>query len=109
MSRFELRYSLFEFSQLAGTVQQVLIRGKTPDSGPKGAFSAELLYEINTRCWLRDLSENEARAINLSNVPDAKFEQWERQRFTHIWLMGVWTGGPRARSAAISHPDQRRV
>src|ERR1051325_7533136 len=67
-----------------------------------------LLYEINTRCWLLELSEQARAAINLSNVPEAEFAEWQRLGFTHIWLMGVWTSGPRSRSAAISHPDQRR-
>jgi hypothetical protein len=68
-----------------------------------------LLYEINTRCWLRELSEEAGAAINLANVPETEFAEWERLGFTHIWLMGVWTSGPRSRSAALSHPEQRRV
>lgn len=72
-------------------------------------MSSPLLYEINTRCWLRELSEKSAAAINLTNVPEMEFEEWQRLGFTHIWLMGVWTCGPRSRSAALSHPDQRRA
>jgi len=68
-----------------------------------------LLFEINTCCWLRELSEKSGRTTTLSNVPDSEFGQWQRLGFTHIWLMGVWTTGPHSRSAALSHPDQRRV
>ena len=64
-------------------------------------MSQPLLYEINTRCWLRELSEANGRAITLGNIPDAQFLQWQRLGFTHIWLMGVWTGGPRARAQAL--------
>src|SRR2546423_793344 len=68
-----------------------------------------LLYEINARCWLRDLSAEHHRPITLANVPNSEFEQWYRLGFTHIWAMGVWTSGLHARSAALSHPDQRRI
>jgi hypothetical protein len=62
-----------------------------------------LLYEINTRCWLRDLSEKAAHSITLGNVPDSEFAEWRRLGFTHIWLMGAWTSGPRARAEALKH------
>src|SRR5258706_6038256 len=70
---------------------------------------APLLYEISTRCWLRGLSEKNKRTITFANVPDSEFSGWQRLGFTHLWAMGVWTSGPRARSAAVSHPEQRRV
>ena len=60
-----------------------------------------LLYEINTRCWLSELSRREGRKISLANIPEDEFKQWERFGFTHIWLMGVWTSGPRARAEAL--------
>lgn len=60
-----------------------------------------LVFEINTRCWLRELSDRESRAITLANIPGSEFEVWQRLGFTHIWLMGVWTGGPRSRKKAF--------
>jgi hypothetical protein len=57
-----------------------------------------ILYEINTRCWLRELSEQQGGKITLANVPDTEFARWRRLGFTHLWLMGVWTTGPRCRS-----------
>jgi len=65
-------------------------------------MSQPLLYEINTRCWLRELSEANGRGITLGNIPDAEFREWQRLGFTHIWLMGLWKGGPRARAQALS-------
>src|SRR5579862_9282287 len=62
-----------------------------------------LLYEINTRCWLRELSESSGRTVTLANVPNVEFEQWQRLGFSHIWLMGAWTTGPLARAQALSH------
>ncbi len=63
-----------------------------------------LLYEINTRCWLHSLSEQEGRAITLKDVPDGEFARWQELGFTHIWLMGVWTTGPKSRAEALKDP-----
>jgi Alpha amylase, catalytic domain len=67
-----------------------------------------LLYEINTRCWLCALSEELGRSATLETVPDSAFEQWKQLGFTHIWLMGVWTTGPKSRSHALHNPHLRR-
>ena len=64
-----------------------------------------LLYEINTRCWLRELSLAAGRPITLANVPESEFAGWRRRGFSHLWLMGVWTTGPRARAEAFKHAD----
>jgi glycosidase len=66
-----------------------------------------LVYEINTRCWLRELPAAAGRPATLAEVPDSEFAQWERYGFTHIWLMGVWTGGPAARAEALKLPQLR--
>ena len=66
-----------------------------------------LLYEINTRCWLRELSQQRGEKVTLASVPDAEFARWRQLGFTHIWLMGVWTTGPRARAQALEHPQLR--
>jgi glycosidase len=58
--------------------------------------SHPLLYEINTRCWLAELSSRAGRRLTLAEVPDSEFEFWERCGFTHIWLMGVWYVGKRS-------------
>jgi hypothetical protein len=66
-----------------------------------------LLYEVNTRCWLRALSGKSGTAITLANVPDSELAGWQKLGFTHIWLMGVWTTGPRARAEALKPPELR--
>src|ERR1035437_2283097 len=68
-----------------------------------------LLYEINTRCWLRELSARFGRTVRLAEVPDEELMTWQRLGFTHVWLMGVWTGGPRAREQALADPGLRRA
>ena len=68
-----------------------------------------ILYEINTRCWLRELSETAGRAVTLGEVPDAEFKSWTRRGFTHLWLMGVWTSGPTCRAMALKEPNLIRA
>ncbi len=71
--------------------------------------SHPLLYEINTRCWLGGLGRQLGRTVTLAGVPAAHLERWQRLGFTHIWLMGVWRSGPRARQEALAAPGLRRV
>ena len=66
-----------------------------------------LLYEINTRCWLRELSDRHKRAVTLAEIPEEEVTNWLRLGFTHIWLMGVWTTGARAREIALNVPELR--
>jgi hypothetical protein len=68
-----------------------------------------ILYEINTRCWLHELTAKHGHPITLGNVPEDEFNQWRRLGFSHIWLMGVWSGGPRARAEALSAPRRRQA
>ncbi len=72
-------------------------------------MSHPLLYEVNTRCWLRSLSERSGTAVTLANVPDSEFAAWRKLGCTHVWLMGVWTTGPRARAEALKPPELRRA
>ena len=68
-----------------------------------------LLYEVNTRCWLRALSDRLGTAITLATVPDSELAAWQKLGFTHIWLMGAWTTGPGARAEALKVPALRRA
>ena len=68
-----------------------------------------LLYEINTRCWLHDLSVQSSKPVDLSCVPEGEFERWQELGFTHIWLMGVWTTGPRARQESLDSLELRQL
>ena len=72
-------------------------------------MSHPLLYEINTRCWLRELSTRLGTRIHLANIPEAEFERWHRLGFTHVWLMGVWSTGPRSRAFSRHLPEVRAL
>ncbi len=68
-------------------------------------MSNPILYQINTRCWLRELSDAGHAKITLANVPESEFARWHELGFTHIWLMGVWTTGPKSRAQSLSVPE----
>lgn len=68
-----------------------------------------LLYQINTRCWLRELSDATRHTITLAEVPEAEFAHWRKLGFTHLWLMGVWATGPKCNAMAIAEPNLRRA
>ena len=68
-----------------------------------------LVYELNSRCWLRELSARHGYPVTLANVPETEVASWKRFGFTHVWLMGVWTVGPRARAEALADNGVRRA
>src|ERR1051326_1334523 len=72
-------------------------------------MASPLLFEINTRCWLRALSEKSRSAVTLATVPDEHVAVWQSLGFSHLWLMGVWTSGPRARAQALGDARQQQA
>lgn len=62
-----------------------------------------LMYEIHTRAWLAELSEEAGKRITLGTIPEGVIEEWAGRGFTHIWLMGLWKSGPKAREIALEH------
>ncbi len=68
-----------------------------------------LLYEINTRCWLRSLSAKQGSPVTLASVPDSEFARWQKLGFTHIWAMGVWTTGPRTRGMCFDDGNMKAM
>jgi hypothetical protein len=64
-----------------------------------------LVYEINTRAWLSDLSASHGEPVTLGNVPEAEFVVWRRRHFDAIWLMGVWQASDYSRRLALTDPE----
>jgi hypothetical protein len=52
-----------------------------------------LLYEVNTRVLLNELSLRYGKEITLGTIPEEIIEKWSSLGFDAIWLMGVWTTG----------------
>lgn len=66
------------------------------------------LYEINTRLFIRRLSERYGKPVTLATVPSEEWQRLARRGFDLVWLMGVWQRSPGARQKALLHPAMRR-
>jgi hypothetical protein len=64
-----------------------------------------LLLEVNTRCWLRAWSDRLGHPVTLATAPEEDLVAWQKRGFTHVWLMGAWAAGPKARDLARAQPD----
>ncbi|CAN5903760.1 alpha-amylase family glycosyl hydrolase [soil metagenome] len=65
------------------------------------------LFEINTRTWLRRLSDDAGRQITLAEIDDGVFDDFARRGFEWIWLMGVWRTGAAGRAISRGTPAWR--
>jgi len=66
-----------------------------------------LLFEVNTRVMVRELSEKAEKRITLGTIPDDVIDLWQELGFDAIWLMGVWTTGNIGLDIARSHNGLR--
>ena len=67
-----------------------------------------MLYQINTRVWLTELSRVLGRAATLDDIPDAELDRLARMGFDWVWLLSVWQTGPAAQRLSRSNPGWRR-
>ena len=65
------------------------------------------LYEINTRVWLRALSDRLGRRVTLADVPDNEIDRLADRGFDWVWLLSVWQTGEAGRAVSRSRPDLR--
>lgn len=68
-----------------------------------------LVYEINTRIWLKKLSITYNRTVTLGNISDTELNFFSKCGFDIIWLMGVWKPSAYSKAIATSHQDLRSV
>jgi hypothetical protein len=72
-----------------------------------------LLYEVNARVLLGELSEAARSPRTLGEIPDAMLDEWAALGFDAVWLMGVWSTGELGREIARTHEglqtEYRRV
>ncbi len=67
-----------------------------------------LLYQINTRVWLTELSRKLGRPATLDDVPDAELDRLAEMGFDWIWLLSVWQTGLAAQQVSRTNPEWRR-
>jgi hypothetical protein len=67
-----------------------------------------ILYEINTRVWLRELSQKAGKTLTLAEIPEEVIAEIVEIGPDLVWLMGVFTVGDVGRALSLSHPGLRR-
>ena len=66
------------------------------------------LYQINTRVWLTELSQQLGRSATLDDIPDAELDRLAELGFDWIWFLSVWQTGPGAQQVSRNNPEWRR-
>jgi glycosidase len=64
-----------------------------------------LLYQVNTRVWLRELSDRLARPATLADIPDDFLDQVASLGFDYLWFLGLWQTGLAGRQVSLRHPE----
>jgi hypothetical protein len=67
-----------------------------------------LLYQINTRVRLTELSRQVGRPATLDDVADAELDRLAELGFDWVWFLSVWQTGPAARAVSRANPQWRR-
>ncbi len=67
-----------------------------------------LLYQINTRAWLTELSTALGRRATLDDIPDAELDRLAEKGFDWLWFLSVWQTGTAGQRISRAHPDWRR-
>jgi hypothetical protein len=65
------------------------------------------LYQINTRVWLTELSQDLGRRATLDDIPDAGLDHLVDLGFDWIWLLSVWQTGLAGQKVSRSNPEWR--
>jgi glycosidase len=66
------------------------------------------LYQINTRVWLRELSDRLGRSARLADIPDEFLDHVAALGFDYVWFLGLWQTGAAGRQVSLSHSDWLR-
>jgi glycosidase len=67
------------------------------------------LYQINTRVWLREVSDSNGRAATLADIPDNSLDRIASLGFDYVWFLGLWQTGPAGRQVALDRPDWQQA
>ncbi|MEU7162272.1 alpha-amylase family glycosyl hydrolase [Streptomyces chrestomyceticus] len=66
-----------------------------------------VVYEVNTRVWLREVGRRTGGPAGLGDVPKDAWDEITPHGIDAVWLMGVWERSPRGRGIALWDPSLR--
>lgn len=67
-----------------------------------------LLYQVNTRVWLTELSRALGRRATLDDIPDDDLDRVAKRGFDWVWLLSVWQTGLAGQRVSRANPEWRR-
>ncbi|MCA9457524.1 MAG: alpha-amylase [Nitrospiraceae bacterium] len=74
----------------------------------KASSAHPLIYQVNTRVWLTDLSKTLGRSATLDDIPDADLNRLVRMGFDWVWFLSVWQTGPAGQRVSRTNQEWRR-
>ena len=66
-----------------------------------------VLYQLNTRVHLTELSESLSRKATLDDIPDALLDKLAKDGFDWLWLLSVWQTGTASQQVSRTNADWR--
>jgi Alpha amylase, catalytic domain len=67
-----------------------------------------MLYQVNTRVWLTELSRALGRPATLDDLSEAELDRIAGMGFDWIWLLSLWRTGPAGQRVSRARPEWRR-
>jgi len=67
-----------------------------------------VLYQINTRVLLTELSRSLGRPATLDDIADAELDRLAQMGFDWLWFLSVWSTGPAGQRVSREHQEWRR-
>ena len=67
-----------------------------------------MLYQINSRVWLTELSRKLGRTAMLDDIPNAELDRIAEMGFDWVWFLSVWQTGPVAQAISRANPEWRK-
>ena len=67
-----------------------------------------LLYQLNTRVLITELSEQLGRAATLDDIPDLELDRLADRGFDWVWLLSVWQTGSAGRHVSRTNQEWRK-
>ena len=67
-----------------------------------------VIYQINTRVWLTELSRALGRPTTLDDIPDGELDRLGKTGFEWVWFLSVWQTGEVGKRVSRVNPEWRR-
>ncbi len=74
----------------------------------KAPSAHPLLYQLNTRVWLTELSRTIGKPATLDDIPDGELDRLAQMGFDWVWFLSVWQTGAAGQRVSRANHEWRR-